>query len=307
MLTPSGTADPGRRRGPGGYTTVEVIFALFILGAAIAAVTKLYQTFDRMLAQMDEKNRIHRVLVFTMEQVSANLRQTRSVTRLGPVTVTGPVTIGKCVYPNGTSVRTVMPWQTVHLSPENNRVFAFKIPHMREPLNSRYDTTLLYYLKRENPVIAGRPVTVYKLYQQMIYFDNVQTEAFPALALNDRYRQEPGLVGAVPGATPEPTAFIPPMPAATRTPTPTPTPAASPTPVARTDIGRMAGAYLWKDLSFDDVSFYYDPENATISVGMVVSVRSKSLSRLFNPYQRRQATLSTTIAIRRTGEEDLCP
>jgi len=200
-----------------------------------------------------------------------------------------------------------MPWQTVHLSPENNRVFAFKIPHMREPLNSRYDTTLLYYLKRENPVIAGRPVTVYKLYQQMIYFDNVQTEAFPALALNDRYRQEPGLVGAVPGATPEPTAFIPPMPAATRTPTPTPTPAASPTPVARTDIGRMAGAYLWKDLSFDDVSFYYDPENATISVGMVVSVRSKSLSRLFNPYQRRQATLSTTIAIRRTGEEDLCP
>jgi hypothetical protein len=71
--------------------------------------------------------------------------------------------------------------------------------------------------------------------------------------------------------------------------------------VYRDNIGRIAGAYASPDYSFDDVVFYYDSANLILALGLTISVKSKSLSWMSSPVNRRRVTLTSSIAFRKTN------
>ena len=243
-----------------GYTWVEMVFAMAILSFAIAAVLSAYKLISRSLWQVDEKTRVQRALVFTMEQITQDLRQARTMVMLGPVN------------------NLVLDNRSVHLDAGGVTKCAFKIPNLTDPLDPAYDATLTFFLRT-------MPDGSRKLYQRLYYSDGTWTQAFPAMASTDQFR----LGNPV-------TLTIPPEPAPGGTvadPTPTP-----PALVYNDALGRMAGAYSDKNLSFDDVNFYYDSTNYILAVGLTLSLKSKSLSWFSSPTSRRRATLTTSIKIR---------
>ena len=287
---------------PKGYTFIEVAMAIAILGTAIATVTTLYRVFSRALIQAEEKTKLHHVLTFSMEQMVTSIRQARAIEQLGPVTISGgSATIGPCTYSNGEVVLT-MPMTTVHLGPSAQstpstarRIMSYTLPHSQDPLQEDLDTTVNYFMRQQVHQDRGQPVTTYRLYQQMVYYTGDRTEAFPVMLNIDRYRN-PG-PQPPPGCTPEPPIDI--------TPTPT-TASPTPTPVFVDNVGRMPGAYGIKDLSYDDVAFYYDPFNQIITVGLTVSVKAKTRLFFSSALDRRRATLTTSVALRRSGQGG-CP
>ena len=62
----------------------------------------------------------------------------------------------------------------------------------------------------------------------------------------------------------------------------------------------MPGLYLNKNVNFEDVAFFYDSANGILSVGLTMSIRSKSLSWLPSTQNRRRLTLTNSIALRRS-------
>lgn len=264
-----------------GYTTVELVMALFILGIVISVLGMLYRMFVRVQMQMTEKNKIHQVLSFSIKQISSTLREARDVVQLGPVTVSGPATIGGCVYGAGNTVVDAMPMQTVHLNLGNR--FRFTVPNQQNPLDPTYDTVVEYFIREvsENGQIKRL------LYQRMLYYDGTFTKAVPIMTHLNRYRE----------AT-----EIEPTPGGQPTPPPDPTP----TPQYDDEVGRIPGAYRWKGLSFDDVAVFYDPFNQMIAVGLTVSIPSPSMSFFTSAQERRRDSLFTTVALRRTDRGG-CP
>ena len=246
-----------------GYTAVEMIIALAMLGTVIFTVLSIYRLVQRSYNQVDEKSRLQRAVLYTSEQMVQNIRQARSITRLGQAgqTLTGT---------------------NVHLDSAGVTAISFSLPNLDDPLTSSYDATLTYFLK---PVTISGVVTV-KLYQYMKYYNNTWSEAFPAMASTDQYR------AGKPTAVPEPNAGTPVVAFG----------ASTPTPVFNNKIGRMPGVYESPNLSFDDVSFFYDSTNSILAVGLTCSMKSSSLSKMSGAggvSQRRRLTLTSSVAIRK--------
>lgn len=242
-----------------GYTAAEMAIAMAILGVVIFTTLLVYKTISRAYWQVDEKSRLERVILFTMNQMTQEIRQARDVTTLGA--------------PAGT----IWSGTTVHLDAAGNTVCGLDIPNLKSPLSPTNDATLTYFLHK-------MPDGTVKLFQRMQYYNGAYTQAFPAMAETDQYRM--GKPVATPAQEPD-----------VGTPTPSPSNAATPTPVYNTTLGQMPGLYNSSSVSYDDVSFFYDPTNRILAVGLTVSLKSKSLSFFSGP-QRRRLSLSTSVALR---------
>jgi len=265
------------RPAAGGYTAIEMVVALSIVGTVILATLGVYRLVTRAFWQVEEKSKLERILIYSMEQIMQDIRQARSVALLGPITPSANVTLLGVTYPANTPVA-VMPVTTLHLDAAGTKRVDLKIPHLLNPLQTVNDATLTYFLRT-------MPDGSVKLYQRLTYYQGTRTEAFPVLALMDQYRRGSAM------ATPEPTVGVA---------TPTPSAANTPTPIFNNKPGRMPGIYQNKDYNFDDVAFYFDSPNGILSVGLTMSLRSKSLSWLPSTQNRRRLTLTNSIALRRS-------
>jgi len=256
-----------RRLGQGGYTVIELVIALGIMGVLIFTVIGLFKIANRSLWQADEKSRLERALVFTMEQMVEEIRQARTITQLGP---SGSVLASTNVHLDAPALST------------GNAVTVcmLDMPNLTDALNSASDASLVYFLRRMSDGTV-------KLYQRMMYYDGTYTRAFPAMANVDQFRLGKPVTSIIPV---EPTPGIL---------TPVPSGAATPTPVYLDDLGRMPGVYGSSDLSFDDVDFFYNSLNAMVGVGLTMSLKSKSLSWTSTTVSRRVLTLTSSIALRR--------
>lgn len=267
---PRSHRDGLRRLGQAGYTWIELVFAAAIIGIVVSSSVMVYKTISRSYWQVDEKSQLERYLVFTMDQMVQEIRQARNFQQLSDVK------------------GLILQGSTVHLDAAGTTVCTFSIPNMTNTLEPRYDAQLTFFLKeRVFPGGLSAPTTCVQLFQRMKYYNGTWTESFPAMASVDQYRL------GKPRATP----VVEPAPG-TATPTPTTTASPSPTPALNNQLGKMAGVYESSRYSFDDVSFYYDTTNQILAVGVVVSLRSKSLSWLPSTTQRRRLTLTTSVALR---------
>jgi prepilin-type N-terminal cleavage/methylation domain-containing protein len=224
--------------GERGYTMIEMVIALTIMGSLIFTIVTVYKTINRSMWQVEEKSQLEKALIFTMEQMAQEIRQAVNITTLG--STKGVVTSDA----------------NVHLDQNGVTICSFRIPNMTEPLDRKNDAILMYFLKK-------MPDNSVKLYQRMMYYNNAYTEAFPAMASTDQYRL--GNPRATPAVEPGPGASI------------TPTPANTPVPVYKDDLGRDPGLYKAANLNFDDVCFYYDSDNAILAISMTASLKSKSI------------------------------
>lgn len=297
-----------------------MIIAMAILGLVIGVTASLYRTFNRMWAQMNEKSRLHQALQFSMEQLTAEMRETKNITQLGPVTLAAGVTVASadCTIDGPATVQ-AMPLTTIHLDAATNQSLVFTVPNLKDPLNLNADTKIILFMQDEPKTIFGQPITMRRLYQQMVYYNGYRPPPVPLTVNIDRYRQD-GILGAA-----TPVALASPWPVASNNGYPEPaggvqyTPTASvantPTPVVPAQgtsirsMGRMSGAYQTKDFSFDDVAFYWDPFNKLIGISLTASIQSASLSTQAGKPQdrRRRESLSTTITFRRTEGVAVCP
>jgi prepilin-type N-terminal cleavage/methylation domain-containing protein len=268
--------------GERGYTMIEMVVALAILGSTIFTVLVVFKTINRSMWQVEEKSQLEKTLVFTMEQMVQEVRQAVSITALGPYVPSANVTFINSdsvttIYNAGTTYN-IMPLTNIHLQADSNTKCVFKIPNMTEPLKRENDATLVYFLKK-------MPDKSVKLYQRMVYYNGAYTEAFPAMASTDQYRL--GNPRATPIREPGP-----------GTPTPTPSAASTPTPVYKDDLGRDPGLYRASNLNFDDVCFFYDNDNCILAISLTASLKSKSLH--WSGLQRRTKTLTSSVALRRS-------
>jgi type II secretory pathway pseudopilin PulG len=243
-----------------GYTAIELVLAMAILGTVIFSTVQIFKLVQRSYFQVDEKSQVEQLTTFTMEQLVEEMRQASSIATLGT--------------PSGNVLRN----QTVHLDAGGNTVCSISIPNMTNGVSQVYNATLTYFLRT-------MPDGTVKLFQRMQYYNGSYTEAFPAMAHTDEYRL--GKPAATPAVEP-----------GIGTPTPTPSAANTPTPVYNTKLGRMPGLYNSPNFNFDDVSFYYDDTDKIVGIGLVVSIKSKSLSWYVTPVSRRRLTLTASITLR---------
>lgn len=256
---------PERRLGAFGYTTVELIIAMFIMGTVIFSALQVYKMVQRSYWQVDEKSQLERIITFTMDQMVQQVRQTSKIKTLSATT------------------GTVLANQTVHLDAAGSTICSITIPNMSNGVSQTNDATLWFFLRT-------MPDGSIKLFQRMKYYNGAYTEAFPVMASTDEYR-----LGNPPVATPG----VEPAPG---TATPTPSAANTPTPTYNLKLGRMAGAYNISRYNFDDVSFYYDNTNQILAIGMVVSIKSQSLTWFPSTLSRRRLYLTSSVALRNLAQ-----
>lgn len=262
------TAYPRLSRGAGsrrGYTTVEMVIALAILSTVIFTTVKVYETIRRAYAQVDEKSRLERSIVFSMEQVTKDIRQARSVITLG-------ATAGSAVTNTN-----------IHLDSAGVTVFTVSLPNVTDPVNATCDAQLTFFLRK-------MPDGTVKLFQRMKYYTGAYTEAFPAMGETDRYRLGTGVTFS---PVTEPT----PLQKGSATPTPLFT-GNTPTPNYNLGMSRMAGVYNSPDLNFDDVCIYYDSANNLVGLGLTLSLKSSSLSNFMSTISKRRLQMTSSVALR---------
>jgi hypothetical protein len=269
-----------------GYTWVELMFALMAIGLVVFTALSVYKVISRSYWQVEEKSRLERALVFTMEQMVEQIRQARTINIIGPITPASAVTVWGVVYPAGVAVA-AMPMTTVHLDAAGARQFSFSIPHLNDPLKSVNDATLTYFLRQQVRGAGASAVTYVQLYQRMRYYDGTYTQAFPAMANTDQFRLGVPVSASI---LKEPTIGV-------NTPV---AGGSTPTAIYNDKLGRMAGGYASADLSFDDVSFFYNRDNGMVAVGLTLSLKSKSLSWMPSFSQRRKLSMTSTVALRRS-------
>jgi hypothetical protein len=277
-----------------GYSAVEITIAMLIIVLAISTVTRLYKIFDLSFLTISERGRVNQVTTYTMDQVSASLREVRSVAYLNSAYITPTISPTPAFTPARNEVYT---GRVVHLDPAGQGYCALKLPNFTDPTDPTYDTILFYFLDQK----ADGTV---KLYQRLRYYNGVYSPCVPAMAHINRLRVSPE-------GTPQVIATVfPPEPTPGGTAVPYPNMTFTPTPQFMDNIGKMPGLYQSPRITFDDVSFYYDNTNNLISFGLTAKVRSAS-----KPFQGdvlhgkkwwetggRKRSMTTTVNLRRTQQ-----